>query len=87
MGITMRLGSARTRFVLKTGAIRWGLPVGLVYSLVMAWINREEHGFAGELKIYLLVLPLWLVGGAAWGAYMWHRGYRTSSWWGRLYRQ
>jgi hypothetical protein len=53
-------------FVLKRGVLGWGLIMGVFWPLVM-YLMGSPISFSAAI----LMLPVWLVGGAIWGAIMW----------------
>ena len=69
----------RSRFIWIRGVLGWGLPVGLVWSLTMAWLMPFDGTFGRALGIYLLLLPVWLLAGYCWGAVMWKRVHRGAA--------
>jgi len=63
----------RTHYVLYTGVFGWGMSMFLMMTF---WHWHEKYGWhvpsRGDLYFSILVgLPLWSLGGYAWGAVMW----------------
>jgi hypothetical protein len=53
----------------RFGVLYWGLPVGLLFSLAMAFFIPGRT-YLEALPLLLLCLPLWLLAGVGWGLTM-----------------
>jgi hypothetical protein len=57
------------RFILLDGAIGWGVPTAVMYSLVM-WLISPGFHHVRDVVLALVVFP---VAGVGWGWQMWRR--------------
>jgi hypothetical protein len=48
-----------------------GVPCGVVWAIILAFLDFTQLGFIRNLYLYLAGLPFFVVGGAGWGAFMW----------------
>lgn len=53
----------------RMGILFWGLPVGLLFSLVMAFFV-PGRSYGENLRLLLLFLPMWVIGGVGFGLAM-----------------
>ena len=61
----------KRRMIWLYGAVGWGLPVGVLWAVVMTWLRGSDRGFLLVALAHLATLPLWVLGGCAWGYCMW----------------
>ena len=59
---------SKTRFILTFGVLSWGLPC----SVLFAWWMSSSRETSFWLWLSLSV-PLWCLGGYAWGYILWRR--------------
>lgn len=70
----------KSHFVINSGALRWGLSTGILYTL---YVNFLENGWTVSSNMLfkaLLALILFPIGGYFWGIWVW-------SWQEKKYRQ
>jgi hypothetical protein len=61
----------KARYILLVGVIGWGIPTGILFSLLNGWTSGEPHHFWGpRLAVSLVLFP---IGGIFFGLVMWKR--------------
>ena len=74
--ININIKSKRSRFVIRYGILRFGIPAGItmmfLYELLNVKFNFSSFDFNRVFSIYsLLFIVLFLMGGYIWGELMW----------------
>ncbi len=61
-------------FILKFGVIRFGLPAGILFILILEFMNNGVNfKFSNLFSLSsLIAIPLFLIGGIIWGLFMWN---------------